>query len=96
MPKYLDYTYYPERRIFQIGDRVQVRDDWGWIGNPVGTIRGKPRECKVRLGVDYTYYVVFDEPAHDPDGQGPYRAAVILSGILSLLAPNETHEIMEA
>lgn len=55
----------------------------GWPENPFGVISGPPRDTKTRQGLDYSYFVRFDPPAMDSEGQGPFRGAMILSRHLS-------------
>jgi hypothetical protein len=49
------------------------------VGHPVGTVRSRPREQDTLQGAEYTYYVVFDGPAYDTEGEGPFTAGVISS-----------------
>lgn len=83
--KVMKHTYYPARKLFQKGDKVRIVADWDWVGHPVGTIMGPPRERQVRLGVDYEYYVLLDTPAWDTEGEGPFRGGIVLSGDLELV-----------
>lgn len=72
------------KKLFEIGDRVRVNNDGDWIDYPTGTIRGLPKEQKVKSDSDYAYYVVFDKPAQDKEGYGPYSGGMILSRYLDL------------
>ena len=40
------------------------------------------REVATRDGVRRSYWVLFDEPQYDPDGDGPYIAAEVLDKYL--------------
>lgn len=75
---------------FNPGDRVRVSDDFTWakgvtgrIGEPpglVGTYQGPDkyyRETEGVKGIITTYWVVFDRPQLDADGDGPYSEAEI-------------------
>jgi hypothetical protein len=79
------FVYRPKKTVFKSGDRVRVVGGFGWIGQPVGTIRRFVRVCPLRVGEDFEYYVEFDTPAQTDDGMGPYRAACILSGDMELI-----------
>lgn len=72
---------------FTVGTRVQVlRDpDFGpgpWPSEPMGTIRGGPEVVRGRNGALDTYWVVFDEPQLDTDGDGPYESSQVLGRYL--------------
>ena len=67
------------RQVFKVGDRVRVTKSWDWVSHPVGTVRSRPREQDTLQGAEYTYYVVFDGPAYDTEGEGPFTAGVISS-----------------
>ncbi|MEA2787180.1 MAG: hypothetical protein QOF71_3284 [Candidatus Eremiobacteraeota bacterium] len=83
-----------------IGARVRVHQDpdYGpgpWPNEPVGTISEAPGGSSYGLvrtvsGPTMQYYVVFDEPQVDADGDGPYAASEILSIYLEPL--NSTAE----
>ena len=67
------------RQVFKVGDRVRVTKSWDWVGHPVGTVRSRPREQATLQGVEFVYYVVFDSPAQDVEGEGPYSGGMIPS-----------------
>ena len=77
------------------GTRVRVlRDsDFGpgpWPDEPAGRIgafgRGNVFEIvQTTAGPTRTYWVTFDEPQHDVDGNGPYTRAQVLERYLVIL-----------
>lgn len=69
---------------FTIGDKVKVADDWDWPGSPVGVVSSVPDPIMTLQGEDYFYWVRFDPPARDSDGDGPYKSAQVLSRALIL------------
>lgn len=85
---------------FREGDRVIVSPDFFWAKGATGTIRRPPMEIiqiggawngltgieQSALGENIVYWVEFDEPQLDADGDGPYRAGCIHQQSLSLLA----------
>ena len=85
---------------FAAGDRVQVSDDFFWAKGAAGTIsfppdevtsisgkweRGLTREEKSALGTNTVYWVWFDEPQCDADGDGPFRGGSIWQSALKRL-----------
>ena len=87
-------------RKFAAGHRVRVADDFFWAMGAAGTIsappdavlaiRGKWDEGLTRqevsaLGTNTVYWVWFDEPQPDADGDGPYRGGQIWESALTLL-----------
>ncbi|MGA7424420.1 MAG: hypothetical protein WBW77_17180 [Candidatus Sulfotelmatobacter sp.] len=85
---------------FSSGDRVRVSDDFFWAKGATGTISAPPdavvslsgpwdgsltRQEKSALGMHTVYWVWFDEPQVDADGDGPYRGGQIWESALSLL-----------
>jgi hypothetical protein len=77
---------------FVVGDKVRVSEDFFWAKGATGTISTPPTEITVlsgpwgsditrqeisALGVDTVYWVWFNEPQYDADGDGPYRAGSI-------------------
>ena len=74
-------------RDFQLGDRVRIDDgrfpDF-WANGATGTVRCHPAVNKVvdlvptLRGPQPFYWVEFDEPRLDGDGDGPYEACSII------------------
>lgn len=72
------------------GRRVRVRRDpeFGvgpWPDEPAGTIASWEWVSTVR-GRQKTYWVEFDEPQEDADGDGPYAASQVLEQYLEPVA----------
>jgi hypothetical protein len=98
---------------FSAGDRVQVSDDFFWAKGAKGTISSPPDAVTAigggwdggltrlevsALGTNIVYWVWFDEPQHDADGDGPFRGGQIWESALTPLTaepkcmpPNCTH-----
>jgi hypothetical protein len=85
------------------GDRVRVSNDFFWAKGATGTVSAPPyavtkisgdwNEGLMRievssLGTNIVYWVWFDEPQHDADGDGPYRGGQIWESALTLLPTN--------
>jgi hypothetical protein len=87
---------------FREGDRVVVSPDFFWAKEAKGTVRKPPPEViqiggpwngltrveRSALGENIVYWVEFDEPQVDADGDGPYRAGCIHQQSLFLLDKN--------
>jgi hypothetical protein len=87
---------------FFAGDRVRVSGSFFWAKGAFGTIAKPPgevlsisgawngdgvsREEVSALGTNTVYWVWFDEPQLDADGDGPYRAGSIWETALTLLS----------
>jgi hypothetical protein len=87
---------------FFAGDRVRVADEFFWACGATGTIAAPPdavvsisgrwdndltRQEKSALGTHTVYWVWFDEPQLDAEGDGPFRGGSIWARKLSLLPP---------
>jgi hypothetical protein len=83
---------------FAVGDRVLVSADFFWAKGAKGIVAiappevttlsgpwnsGVSREEASALGVNTVYWVQFDEPQRDADGDGPYRAGSIWESALT-------------
>jgi hypothetical protein len=82
--------------LFSVGDRVKVSDHYHWARGTLGTVvqppdaivemsgdwHGPYREVASLRGVLIFYWVEFDHPHRDADGDGPYSEAEIDSGYL--------------
>ena len=92
------------KNVFSVGDRVQVSSDFFWASAATGTISTPPdevvaisgpwdgglsREEKSALGANTVYWVWFDEPQLDADGDGPYRGGSIWESALSMIGVEE-------
>jgi hypothetical protein len=77
---------------FTAGDKVEVSKDFFWAKGAHGRIATPPdevtavsgewdgnltRQEKSALGENTVYWVCFDEPQYDADGDGPYRGGSI-------------------
>lgn len=86
--------------VFSSGDRVRVSDDFFWAKGATGTISAPPdavtnlsaawgrsltRQEVSALGTHTVYWVWFDEPQFDADGDGPYPGGQIWETALSLM-----------
>jgi hypothetical protein len=87
------------------GDRVRVADDFFWAQGATGTISAPPdavtavsgtwdgsltRQENSALATNTVYWVWFDEPQYDADGDGPYRGGSIWQSALTILNKNES------
>jgi hypothetical protein len=76
-----------------VGSRVVVRrdPDYGpgpWPAEPAGRIAPYPDgatyvQLPTRKGRERAWWIIFDEPQYDPDGDGPYRESQVLERYLS-------------
>jgi len=89
------------KRKFGVGDRVRVADDFFWARGATGTIAAPPNAVRSisgewdegltrtevsALGKNTVYWVWFDEPQHDADGDGPFRGGQIWENALTSLS----------
>ena len=82
----VDGGHYP-RMTWEVGTRVRVRQDprFGpgpWPSEPTGCIVGPPQLVQGRKGPLITYWVEFDTPQLDADGDGPYSKSQVLEEYL--------------
>jgi hypothetical protein len=83
---------------FVIGDRIRISTQYHWAQGVTGTIKEPPepvnrmvegwqgpwRIVEALKGPLRFYWVEFDEPQRDAEGDGPYFGAEIDSAFLSL------------
>ncbi len=89
-----------DKKRYSAGDRVQISNDFFWARGAIGTIAKPPeavtaisgawdgdltRQETSALGTNTVYWVWFDEPQPDAEGDGPYRAGSIWESALSLV-----------
>ena len=89
------------QRRFSAGDRVRVAGDFLWAKGATGTVSAPPDAVTTisgpwdegltrgevsALGTHTVYWVWFDDPQHDADGDGPYRGGQIWESALTLLS----------
>jgi hypothetical protein len=85
------------------GDRVLISTDFYWARGATGTISRPPAQVmalsgpwdndlirteRSALGEATVYWVWFDEPQLDADGDGPFRGGQIHENAMCLLARN--------
>ena len=90
------------KRSFVAGDRVRVSEQFFWARGATGKISQPPdavvtlsgalddgltRTEESALGANTVYWVWFDEPQFDADGDGPYKGGQIWESALTLI-PN--------
>ena len=84
------------RTPFAVGDRVRVANDpdhgpGPWPDEPTGVVATHPLAPKgqawvatsTRVGVRRTYWVRFDIPQRDTEGDGPYAESEVLDRYLA-------------
>ena len=85
---------------FRVGDRVSISPDFFWAKGATGTVSTPPLEVatlsgpwdndltrqeeSALVGEATVYWVWFDEPQHDADGEGPYRGGCIHANALTV------------
>jgi len=89
------------KRKFSAGDRVRVAGDFFWAKGASGNVsapqdevarisgpweEGLTRREVSALGTNTVYWVWFDEPQHDADGDGPSRGGQIWESALTSLS----------
>jgi hypothetical protein len=77
---------------YQVGSRVQVMRDpeFGpgpWPAEPTGRVTSSPSGepfvvVQTRKGPERTWWITFDEPQRDADGDGPYTRSQVLERYL--------------
>jgi len=87
--------------MFSAGDRVRVSLEFFWAKGATGTISAPPDEVtaisgkwdggltrleRSALGTHTVYWVWFDEPQRDADGDGPYLRGQIWESALILVS----------
>jgi hypothetical protein len=89
--------------IFTVGSWVKISENYHWAKNATGEIaqqpnfivemsegwKGNVREVESLQGILSFYWVKFDEPQIDADGDGPYYEAEIDANYLHLLIEQE-------
>jgi hypothetical protein len=86
---------------FAANDRIRISSDFFWAKGASGTVSEPPpevvslsgpwtddltRQEKSALGEATVYWVWFDEPQFDADGEGPYRGGSIDADALTLIS----------
>ena len=56
-----------------------------WPDEPTRTVVGTPELVETTRGPMATYWVSFDQPQYDPDGDGPYDRSQVLAKYLESL-----------
>jgi hypothetical protein len=88
-------------KLFGVGERVVVSNDFFWAQGAIGTVAKVPPEVSMlsghwdndgltwqersALGENTVHWVWFDEPQRDADGDGPYRGGQIWVSALKQL-----------
>jgi hypothetical protein len=82
------------------GDKVRVSDEFFWAKGATGRIAALPgavtalggpwdagltQQETSALGTNTVYWVWFDEPQYDADGDGPYRGGQIWESALTII-----------
>ena len=71
---------------------VRRDPDYGpgpWPSEPHGTVSGAGGPCytlvETMRGSERSYWITFDEPQRDTDGDGPYESSQVLERYLQVL-----------
>jgi hypothetical protein len=88
---------------FTLGDRVRVSSEFFWAKDATGRIAKPPAEVtqlsgpwdndgltrqeRSSLGETTVYWVWFDEPQLDADGDGPYKGGCVWETALTSMSP---------
>jgi hypothetical protein len=84
-------------KYLRIGDRIKISENYHWAKNEIGEITKPPdfiteladgwkqnvRVVKYLNGDLFFYWVKFDNPQLDSDGDGPYQFAEIESNYIT-------------
>ncbi len=86
---------------YRIGDRVRIRQDrqhppGPWPAEPTGTVArhglsedgGPWRPVQTTSGPGRFYWIVFDEPQIDAEGDGPYSMSEVLDSYIERESPD--------
>lgn len=86
---------------FAANDRIRVSSNFFWARGASGTVSEPPLEVvslsgpwnqgltrleRSALGEATVYWVWFDEPQYDADGDGPYRGGQIHADAMTLIS----------
>jgi hypothetical protein len=89
------------RMPFSVNDRVRISEEFFWAKGAAGIISEPPpevvgisgpwdnnltRQERSALGIHTVYWVWFDVPQLDADGDGPYRGGSIHETAMSLIS----------
>lgn len=84
MPSYTEPPLPPGTRVRVLRDPLYGPGPWP--AGPTGRVEllGSEafEEIETRLGRERMYFVRFDEPQYDPDGEGPYESSQVLGKYL--------------
>jgi hypothetical protein len=78
------YAVAPLKQNLRVGVRVIVSKRCGWPNDCAGVVVAGPEPVQTLQGEDYYYWVQFDIPPRDLDGDGPYSKAQVLSRCILL------------
>jgi hypothetical protein len=87
---------------FLPGDRIRISEDFHWARGATGTVSPPPpqvtaisgpwdegltRRERTAVGEQIVYWIWFDEPQMDADGDGPYKGGSIVDQAIELIQP---------